>query len=471
MSAFTKIAKNTSVLWSIRIIEPLINFLLVVTIARLLGAEGLGKYSFVLALQYIFQSIANLGMDPLVVREVSKDPSQLPKYFNNGIAISSTVSGLLIIVLNLFMYILGYDMETRLATLIISISFIPSTVTAFSESVFVAYEKMEYCAVLVLGETVLKAVLGVGMLKLGFGLIELISLITILRVAAAGASIITVKKRIARFPFTFNWVHCKEIGKFAPTFGLISLFSILYWRVDIMMLSKMAGMEQLGIYSAAYRFFAIAMVIPQGYSRAIFPVISRFAGEAIKRFGNGIATSTKYLAIVIFPVTAAICILSDQIIPIFFGNKYLESILALKLLTLGLLPYAFVRLLATIMIAGNQQRIDLRINIAGTLVNVVLNALLIPRLGYIGAALATIISLVFFLGAQLVWLRTQISLSTLLASLAKPFLGAVAMVLVMLKLSELNVFLAASAGLLAYGAALMVLKTISKNELQIFEMS
>ena len=82
MNTVQTIAKNTGVLFAANIITNILSLILVIYIARYLGDVIYGKYSFALIFTGMFGVLTNLGLDPLIIREVAKDKSKASKYYN-----------------------------------------------------------------------------------------------------------------------------------------------------------------------------------------------------------------------------------------------------------------------------------------------------------------------------------------------------------------------------------------------------
>ena len=113
MNTIQKVARNIVVLFAGNIISKFLYFLCVMFIARYLGTEGFGVLSFVLAFTGIFGIIADLGLEPLVTREVTRDRSLASKYITNittmKVILVSITFGLISLTINL----LGYPKGTR----------------------------------------------------------------------------------------------------------------------------------------------------------------------------------------------------------------------------------------------------------------------------------------------------------------------------------------------------------------------
>ena len=144
MTSARKIAKNTSVLLISQIISYSLAFFYTIYTARYLGVGGFGIISLALAITGIFGILMDLGQTQLTVRESSRNKNLASKYLNNIITIKFILSfvtfGIIFLVVNL----IGYPQQTSDVVYIITLSIIIGAFTGIFNSLFQAFEKMEY---------------------------------------------------------------------------------------------------------------------------------------------------------------------------------------------------------------------------------------------------------------------------------------------------------------------------------------
>jgi len=147
MNTVQRIAKNTGVLLASQVVSYILGFFFIMYTARYLGAEGFCVLSFALAFTGIFGVFADLGLQPLTVREVARDKSLAGKYLGN-IAVMKVI---LVIVtfglIALFINLLGYPEQTIKVVYLVVLSIIFGAFSGMFYSIFQAYEKMEYQSV------------------------------------------------------------------------------------------------------------------------------------------------------------------------------------------------------------------------------------------------------------------------------------------------------------------------------------
>ncbi len=144
MSKVKTLAKNTTVLLVANIISYLLGFFTTLYTARYLGVEGFGVLSLALSFTGIFGVFTDLGLSALTTREVSRDKSLADKYIGNTVVIKVFLSFLTFGLIALVVYVLGYPETIKNVVYLITFSVIFGAFTGIFNSIFQAFEKMEY---------------------------------------------------------------------------------------------------------------------------------------------------------------------------------------------------------------------------------------------------------------------------------------------------------------------------------------
>ena len=144
MNTVQRIVKNTGVLFAAQIIAYLLAFVYMVDIARYLGPESFGIFSFATAVVLIFGIFADLGLSTLITRELSRDKSLEKIYIGNFIPIKVILSIIIYSILVLFGNLMGYPQVTLNVLYIFGLFMITNGFSQLFLGVFQAHEKMEY---------------------------------------------------------------------------------------------------------------------------------------------------------------------------------------------------------------------------------------------------------------------------------------------------------------------------------------
>lgn len=446
-----RVAKNTFILTALKLLLPASSMAMVLVVARYLGTDGLGRYSLVFSLLNVLSTVAFLGINAVISRDAAAMPEKLPVLLGNAMTLGTVASVLLIGLVAMFQSWLGYDQMTQTALLIVSLSIVPSTLLGYFEATFVALERMEFIALFSLSENVLKVTLSVVSLVLGYGLIAIMVIAVVTRILACVGSMLFIGKLGFSLRWSLDRPVLRQLVGAAPTFTLIAVFAMLISKIDIFILSKLGGMDDVGLYGAAGRILDIAAVLPASLCLSIYPGLARAASNdpaSLPRLGAG---TFRYLLMIILPLAVGATLLADPIMRFLYGEKFHSSAATLTVLVWMVFPYAWVRYYAYVLVAANRQRIDLILNVILLGMTTAANLLLIPHYGALGAALAMMSSMCLYALGQYLYLRRH--LPGHLAhppGVVKPIFATVVMALCVWFLRDLPVLLSVALGALVY---------------------
>lgn len=396
MSTVQRIARNTSLLLVSQIISYVLSFFSVAYLARYLGAAGFGTLSFAIAFTTLFSILADLGLQPLIVREVARDKSLAPKYLANvnlmKIILGSITFGLIALTINL----MGYPQQTIYIVYIIGLSVVCNSLASTFYSIFQAHEKMEYqslaqvlSAALMLVGVILAvkyhiSIIGFSALYVLAGVVSLIYALGIFRWKFSSSP------SWSRQKIAMDWGFWKITIKEALPFGLSAIFVTIFYWISSVMLSLMKGDVDVGWYNAAFRMVLVLLFLPTALNSAIYPIMSKFHLSSQDALRLSYEKYFKYMLILAVPIGTGTTLLANRIILLVFGDQYSPSTIALQILVWAaafiFLGGAFYRLLE----ASNNQRKGTIAAGMCMILNIILNLLLISKYGYKGASIATL---------------------------------------------------------------------------------
>lgn len=470
MNSVRRIVKNSGASLIAQISTPATSFVLVFFIARLLGASGLGKYSTTISLLFIFQALASLGFPYLITREVARDNANAPRYLINA----SLLGGLFSVFTAAAMCVCGLalteDPDTIKATYLLSISLIPYTIALVCQSICKGFERLEFFALpLVIGNCA-KMLIGLLVLLKGYGLVELIVVIVLSHFLIFFLSLyfaIRCMPPDVHYASQIDLGFCRAIMMASPTFALISIFGTIRFNIDILMINKLMGDLDVGIYSAALKLVNFSKFGIICYLMALQPVIFRLFRSSRQKFERVCIESIRYLLMMILPIMAGITILSDRIVGSIFGREFLASGYALSILIWILILTGFNQLFANALVASGNQKTNLHATFLSMVMNIGLNLLLIPRMGYIGAALANVAAAVFNFGYQYYFISKSLFKLRFYELAKKPVVATVIMSVAVLAARDLNLLVVIVLSFLAYFAILVVAKAFTENDINL----
>ncbi len=401
---------NAAVLAALRIGAPLCSAAVVVAVSRRLGAADLGRYSLAYAYLALCGLLGPLGLPGLLTREGARDRTALGRLLSSGLALGGGVSVVLSVVMACLSRLGEHDPATARALQIASLAILPSTWLSCFEAAFLACEDTIPIALAVLAEQAAKAGLGVAAVLAGHGLEAVLAAAVAGRAVACAVSIVLLRRRGVRLSVRADLASIRSLAAQAPVFALSSLCATLYWRVDVLLLSRLRDVSEVGQYTAAYRILDVAILLPQSLCQALYP---RLAGGPQGR-ATGVpeyrAAALRWLVLLTAPLALAVSALAGPLLALLYGQSFSTAAPLLVVLIWTAVPYAWSRYHACLLVATDRQRADLAINAALLVLNVALNLTLIPRYGARGAAAVTLVTALVYSGAQFSYLRRRPSL-------------------------------------------------------------
>lgn len=386
------ILKNISALFGAQLITGLLTPILLIYIARQLGDEVFGKYSYVLALTTIFLIISEFGIKSVAIRDVARDSSNIGRYLSHVFLLKLVISFLSVLILILYVNLIKPPRDTTLAAYVFAGGLFFQSMSYAFRWVFHALQTMEYEALQRVSERLLLLVLSVLVILRGYGLIALSWVFLITQVIIFLFSLYLVARKIRIPQINVNLSFCKYIIKTAIFFALCEGLWIIYFKIDIVMLASLKGEAEVGWYNAAYVIVNCITLISMLSMQAIFPVLSNFYKSEKDKLKETVEISLRYLLVIVLAVVPVIFFFSDKIINLLYESEYSHSINALKILIFVLIFLFPGSLFAHTLASSNRHKMLSLINFIGVGVNISLNFVLIPKFSYMGAAIATIIT-------------------------------------------------------------------------------
>ena len=470
MSTVRTLAKNTSVLLIANIISYLLGLFTTLYTARYLGIEGFGVLSLALSLTGIFAVFTDFGLSALTTRDVSRNKLLAKKYMGNIFIIKILLAIITFILVILVVYILGYTQSIKTIVYLITISIIFSSLTGIFNSIFQAFQKMEYISFNIILNSILMITGILTVIHYGLGIIALSSVYFI---SSGLVFIITFiiyswKFFLPKIDIDLNF--WKPTMNEASFFGLSSIFVVIYFYIDSVMLSVMIGNSAVGIYNAASKLIFVLLFIPGVFVTSIFPLMSQHFESSKNLLKLEYEKSVKYLfALAVFIFVYGF-IFADKIILIIYGTEYNAAILTLQVL-IFVVPIIFVTsLFSNILGAMNRQKTITVVAGIIALFNIILNLFLIPKYSYLGASVVTVLTeglgfILMYIYISKYFLRISIK-----DNIFKTVISGILTVLIIYYLKiNINWILTAIFGVFIYLLILYLLKIITKEDIELFK--
>lgn len=395
------ILKQSSYLFFVQILNRAVSFFYIIFLARVLGVSGFGLYSVALAYFAIISSVADLGFNRYLIREVSKDRSKASELLSNILALRVTLTTVLFAVFAVFLYLTDHDSIRVSLTLLAALALIPQSVALTFDAIFTAYQKLQFSAAAVFLTSVSTVVAGIYLLNNGYGAVGAVVALGVGQLIAAVFFLFALKDTKISLSSVKLSIFKNSLKGSLP-YGLLGVLGLLYFRIDTVLLSYLKGSFETGVYGAGYKFLEAVVFIPASFSAALFPALTKLHDENKHELKRLYFKSLRLMFIAGILIAAAYILVLPVLINKFLPN-YIQAIEVIKILAFAI-PFMFIATPGVQVLFSSEKYLITVISFSFFTVafNVILNLFFIPQYSFIAAAWITVASevlsfFVFFL--------------------------------------------------------------------------
>jgi O-antigen/teichoic acid export membrane protein len=459
----SRTVRNSLYLLAARTLSRLVALVVVVVMANHLHPGNYGRFTTAITYSALVSIVADLGLNPLYTREAARDRAGLPRYL--GLLMSGKV------VLSLIAAVLlgGALSLAGLGSLVVPVVVL-LTLTNYAQllrNTFYAVGRLEFEAVAVVAEIAIQA----GLILYGVRHAAGVSYFVWAYAASYGFTVVYCLVLIpllglGRPRLNLDFALFRTWLKLSFPFALGLLLTNLYFKADVPILQHFKSFSEVGWYTLAYKPFEATQFVPLAVQTVVYPVLAVYYRSAQDRLAAAYEKFFKVLVLLGWPITVGTFMLVHPIGRLF--RLFPESEPALRILSLAIV-FLFVNSAFTAMLYSIDRQ-DLFAWTTGiaVVVNIGLNLLFIPVYGYLAASAVTVVTeLTFSVAGWWFVARQRYRLPWLRLSWRVVVAGAV-MGAVLVPLAGRSIFVAVPAGLVAYVAALWLLRAVDREEIDLF---
>lgn len=443
-----RIGQTSFVVFASKFVGSALGFVATLYFARTLGATVLGHYAIVLAVVAWLALGGQLGISSAVIKRISEGEAP-SAHFTAGIFIVATLGLVLSIgVLALGNIVNAYvgDQVAPFVALLLLISLSSSLVNA----ALIGERLVHISGLLMPVQTGFRSVVQIVLVLTGFGLTGMLvgHAIGALLAILLGAAFLSVE---VTQPHRH---HFRSLFDFAKFSWLSGLKSRSFNDVDIVVLGALVPSALVGVYSVAWSIAMFLTLFDNAVSSTLFPELSQAEASADSDRITGLITdSLTYGGLIAIPGLFGGVILADRLLR-FYGEPFTQGTAVLGHLILAALIYGYQKQLMNALNALDRPDIAFRINIVFIATNAFLNVVLVLWIGWVGAALATVLSACVGLVLSYRSLRQLVDFEVPIGELSRQLITALLM-----------------AGLVASGRSLLETLDVSHNALIVLSLT
>lgn len=448
MSIFSKITLNTLISYAGRVVSSVFALVIIGLMTRALGPEKFGEYTTITAYLSMFVILADLGLQALMTREISRLKDGLTEIASSFFTLrllSSAVFLLLGIAISLFF---PYASAIKLGMIVAVSGLFFLSVNQLLLGVFQKHLAMHVTALAEIAGRGVQLLLvyliyafyrgnmGDGGGNGGIGLFLFLGAMSVSSLLIFILQFFFAQKYI-KLNLTFNVKQWLDILKTAWPIALSIVLTLIYFKIDTIFLSLMKPQSDVGIYGVAYRVLESLIFFPAIFAGMLLPILSREAAASdLGEFRAIFRKAFKVITIFAIPTVLGGIILSYSIANLVGGKDFIISGAPLQALFIATGLIFFGNLFGRAIIALDLQKKAVCAYLFGVILNVALNFIFIPKYTYMGAAWTTVATefmITVFL-FWLIWQRAKVSLD--IATILKSVLAAGVMAGVLLYLTS-----------------------------------
>jgi O-antigen/teichoic acid export membrane protein len=434
-------------------------------LGRLLTEFDLGLYGSINALYLIGVAITSFSMSQIVIRDVARQPELAGRYLSATLLIQTILALFAYVSMNAVGLALGYDDTLRALTAVACLSLFIDMAGNMCYDQLLAQERMVTTAALELGHVVVRIALAGLALWAGYGLLG-IYVVTLLTGTLRSALLWALLLRTGVRPqFPLDWSLARPLLVNSAPLALSAFINMTYVQIDKLMTTALVSLSATGLLTAAFIIIVgVVEILSTTVLIALYPMMSRAYrpdsenNETFFFIGQKLAFFTLLIGV---PLGLMFTRFAADIM-ILFGATFYAASDVLRVLIWYAVTTMVVNVFAQAMMVQNRQRYYVAVRAGGLIFKLILNLVLLPRIGVIGAAAASVAAEVLVLGA----LASAFPLNwrELMPRLLRLAAAAAVSALIMWTLGLLLPLLGIAAGLLVYPTAILLLGVLASDD-------
>ena len=402
MQESKKFAFDVGITFFASVVTLPLGFIITVLLGRYLGAGDLGLYRMVSTIYGIVMLVAAIGIPAAMIKYVAEFKNNRTKF--NQIVSSGVITSLF---LGLGFIALFYSSSGILAEIfnmprlsgllkLLSPVFPFALVSGALFGLLNGLREMKKHAAAMIVQSVLMVIITVVLIYYGFGIVGAVIGIVLSSVGSCLFLIlILVSRSYFRITFSEYVQTTKKMLRFGGQLLATGAINQINYQADIILIGYFLTATDVGYYAVAIGLSRFFWLVPDAIQRITYPATSEYwANTNHGALNKMVDKSMKYTACILLPIGLGVGFFAKEIIMFIFGEGFIYAVLPLQILIIGTAIFGIVKAIGSSLAGIGRVDINFKVATFGAMVNIILNLLLIPLYGIVGAAIATITSFV-----------------------------------------------------------------------------
>jgi O-antigen/teichoic acid export membrane protein len=374
----------------VRIVNLAMGVVVTALVVRALGSVGYGQWSTMFIVLGLIAYFTNFGMEEVALREAAREPDHEFEWIGAVMMMRMIALGPVILVGLLAILLLHQSHQMLIAGLILVLAMPFGGISALGLIFQLRVDNRVPMLVL----TIRSVLWGVAVVIIYYDHAGMIAL----AVAMVGTNLIgSVVQALAALKLFGRWPRPSrkrlgELVKLGLPLGIAGVLVISYARIDQVIVFAVAGSRQAGLYGAVYTILDQAHFVPISILTTLSPVLAASWPADRERMLRTARLTAELLSIASFGALAFAIVAAEPVVRLIFGPGFAAAAPALPVLGGAFVLICFGYLNGNLLVALGMQRRLLRISLLALAVNLLGNAILVPLVGFMGAAAMTVVT-------------------------------------------------------------------------------
>lgn len=389
-----RVLKNAGWIIGCKVVQAILGLVVTMLSARYLGPSGYGVINYAASIVAFFVPVMQLGLNATLVQEIIERPESEGTTMGTALGMSLLSSVACII------GIAGFSAITnRGETVTIVVCFLYSILLTFQSMEmihlwFQAKLLSKYTSIAMLVSYLVVSVYKVILLISGSH-IYWFAISQAIDFAIVAFVLLIVYHRLSRKTLSFSWKLAQEMFDRSKYYVVSGLMVTIFSQTDRIMLKLMIDEAAVGYYSAAVTCASMTAFVFVAIIDSMRPSVFEAKKETEGTFQERMKLLYAIVIIFAFLQSLGIALFADIIVCVLYGQDYGPTVSVLRIVV-WYTTFSYLGAVRDIWILANgKQKLLWKINLSGAVVNIALNALLIPVMGVNGAAVASLVTQLF----------------------------------------------------------------------------
>jgi O-antigen/teichoic acid export membrane protein len=386
------VLRGFAVLAAATVLIRLIGFVAITLFARKAGPETFGTYSFALALAgFVVGVPTNFGIGMLGIRRIARDPADAGKMVGEALALQAIIAAVSVALLVAFVPLLSTDHELVMLTPLVALYYVAYSMTV--DWALQGLQRLRAVAVARLAGQVLFGIVTPLILVSGSaGAVRYAAAFAAGAVLTAIVAFAMVRRAVG--PVRVSWAIAPlwDLVKRAAPLGFSAIMLQIYFSMDQVLLGLLTSKAEVGQYAAAAKLPTVLSGFIAIWVSAVYPHASKLFRDDRDALRRQLGSFTSLSVVAALPLAAGSAIVGTAVMTALFGASYRPAGTPFAVLMVASAVVMVAINYTSLAMAVDQERTFALAVTVASVINVLLNLLLIPFYGSIGAAISTVVA-------------------------------------------------------------------------------